>query len=167
MGKWRGHGEGSISQRKDGRWTARVDLGYVNGKRKRKQIYGKTRKEVPEHLKVLLRDQQQGLELDVKRQTVAQFLTRWLTDVVEPSTRPATFRVYAYIVRSHLIPQIGHHQLTKLTPQHVQTMLRRKHETGLSPATVQRLRGVLRNALTQVLKWGLVVRNVAMLVEPP
>jgi integrase len=160
-------GKGSISQRQDGRWTARVDLGYVNGKRKRKQIYGKTRKEVAEQLKVLLRDQQQGLELDVQRQTVAHFLTRWLTDVVEPSTRPATFRVYAYIVRSHLIPQIGHHQLAKLTPQQVQAMLRRKREAGLSPATVQRVRDVLRNALTHALKWGLIVRNVAMLVEPP
>ena len=46
-------GEGSISKREDGRWTARVDLGYVDG-RQRKQIYGKTRKEVAEQLKVLL-----------------------------------------------------------------------------------------------------------------
>jgi integrase len=48
----RGHGEGSICRRKDGRWTARIDLDYVNGKRK--QIYGKTRKEVAEKLKVLI-----------------------------------------------------------------------------------------------------------------
>ena len=38
-----------------------VDLGFVNGKRKREVIYGKTRKEVAEKLKVVLRDQQQGL----------------------------------------------------------------------------------------------------------
>ncbi len=43
MGK-RGHGEGSIYQRKDGRWTASIT---VEG-RKRKYIYGKTRKEVQE-----------------------------------------------------------------------------------------------------------------------
>ncbi len=61
MSTRRGQGEGSISQRaSDGLWTARVDLGYVNGKRKRKQIYGKTRKEVAEALKILLRDQQVG-----------------------------------------------------------------------------------------------------------
>lgn len=57
----RGHGEGSITQRKDGRWEARADLGYVNGKRKCKSIYGKTRREVAEKLKKSLRDQQQGL----------------------------------------------------------------------------------------------------------
>ncbi len=55
----RGHGEGSIYQRSDnGIWCTVVDLGYVNGKRKRKYIYGKTRKEVAEKLKVVLRDQQ-------------------------------------------------------------------------------------------------------------
>ncbi len=57
-----GHGEGSIYQRSDnGLWCTVVDLGVVNGKRKRKYIYGRTRKEVAEKLKVVLRDQQQGV----------------------------------------------------------------------------------------------------------
>ena len=138
-----GHGEGSISQRKEGRWTARVDLGIVDGKRK--QIYGKTRKEVAEQLKVVLRDQQRGLDIATERQTVAQFLTRWLADVVEPGTRPATYRVYEQLTRIHLIPALGHHPLAKLTPQHVQAVLQAKNAAGVSPATLHHLRAVLRN----------------------
>ena len=101
--KRRGHGEGSISLRKDGRWWARVDLGVVEVKdkdgitrrtRKRKQIYGKTRKEVAEKLKVLLREQQQGLPVSVERQTVSQFMDRWLTDTIEPYRRPKTVASY-------------------------------------------------------------------------
>ena len=47
MASRRGHGEGSIYQREnDGKWCATVDLGWVNGKRKRKVIYGRTLKEV-------------------------------------------------------------------------------------------------------------------------
>jgi len=73
MASRRGHGEGSIYQREsDGRWCSTVDLGWVNGKRKRKVIYGKTRKEVAEKLKVVLRDQQQGLPVAMERQTVGQ-----------------------------------------------------------------------------------------------
>ena len=49
--KKRGHNEGSIHQRKDGRWVAVVDLGYVNGKRKRKYIYGSRRQDVAEKMK--------------------------------------------------------------------------------------------------------------------
>ncbi len=64
MGTRRGHGEGAIYYREsDQRWCTSVDLGWVNGKRKRKVIYGKTRKEVSEKLKVMLRDQQQGHRL--------------------------------------------------------------------------------------------------------
>ena len=43
----RGHGEGSIYQRKDGRWAASMTLEGL----KRKTFYGKTSKEVKEQLK--------------------------------------------------------------------------------------------------------------------
>ena len=67
----RGHGEGSIYQRKDGRWVASITL----DRRKRKYFYGETRKEVQEQLKVALREQQQGMLLAGPHQTVEQFLT--------------------------------------------------------------------------------------------
>src|ERR687893_2435083 len=112
MASRRGHGEGSIYQREsDGKWCAVVDLGYVGNKRKRKVIYGETRREVAEKLKVALRDQQQGLPVAVERQTVAQFLDRWLEDVVKPSVRPKTYHSYAQLVRLYLAPALGHHQL--------------------------------------------------------
>jgi len=63
--------------------------------------------------------------------------------------------------------------LDKLTPQHVQKLLNELLErggeagTGLSPRTVQYARATLRRVLGQALKWGLVTRNVATLVEPP
>jgi len=47
MAKRHGNGEGGIYQREsDGIWCASVDLGFMNGKRRRKVIYGKTCKEV-------------------------------------------------------------------------------------------------------------------------
>jgi len=46
----RGNSEGSIYQRNDGRWVSVIDLGYQDGKRHRKSIYGKTRKEVQKKL---------------------------------------------------------------------------------------------------------------------
>lgn len=168
MSSRRGHGEGSIYQREsDGRWCATVTLGYRNGKRARKAIYGTTRKEVAEKLKVILRDQQQGLPVAVERQTVAQFLTRWLDDVVKPTTRPKTHASYAQLVRLYIAPALGRHQLATLEPQHVQALLNAKLQDGLSPRTVLHIRAVLRRALGQALKWGLVRRNVATLIDPP
>jgi hypothetical protein len=53
----RGHGEGSIFRRADGRWAAEVDFGYSGGKRNRTTVYGRTRKEVQEKLDALRLEQ--------------------------------------------------------------------------------------------------------------
>jgi hypothetical protein len=168
----RGQGEGTIVVRADGRWAAAMNLGYTVGmdgkrRRRRKWFYGKSRKEVQEQLTKALNDQRQGLPVISERQTAAQFLDRWLADVAKPRVRPKTLHSYEQIVRLHLKPAIGHHQLAKLSPQHVQALLNDKLAAGLSPRTVQYIRAVLRQALGQALKWGLVARNVATLVDPP
>jgi integrase len=42
-GRSRGKTEGTLYRRADGRWEARLNLGYVNGRRKRKCFYAHTR----------------------------------------------------------------------------------------------------------------------------
>ncbi|NJN17254.1 MAG: site-specific integrase [Oscillochloris sp.] len=162
MGKRRGHGEGSIYQREsDGLWCTSVDLGVVNGKRRRKVIYGKTRKEVAEKLKALHRDQHLGLNLSAESMTVKQYLERWLAEVVQVRNRPRTHKSYDDTVRLYITPHLGALQLTKLQPEHVQAMITSLSQANLSPRTIQYTRAVLRKALNQALKWGYVVRNVA------
>ena len=163
----RGHGEGSIFKRKDGRWVCAVTLGFQGGKIKRKTIYGRTRKEVQDKLTPILRDLQKGIPVITERQTVGQFLDRWLSDSVKISVRPKTFSSYSDLVRLHIKPELGHIQLTKLSPQHVQGLLKDRLKAGLSARTVQYIRTVLRVALGQALKWNLVARNVAALVDSP
>jgi integrase len=116
-GRRRGHGEGAIYQREsDGKWCASVDLRFVNGKRRRKIIYGKTRKEVADKLKVLHRDQAAGLDIAPSQQTVKAFLDTWLEQTVKRFNRPRTYDKYAADVKYHIIPAIGNYRLTKLTP---------------------------------------------------
>ena len=103
----RGQNEGTISKRADGRWMARLNLGYVNGKRKRLTFYGKTRKEVAEKLVAAQRELQQGLPVAVERQTVAQYLAHWLEHSVKPARTYNTHRSYAKITRLYLVPQLG------------------------------------------------------------
>lgn len=78
-----------------------------------------------------------------------------------------TYASYACLIRIHLIPELGHVPLAKLSPQQVQALLNRKLASGLAPRRVAMIRGVLRTALNQALRWGLVARNVATLVTPP
>lgn len=164
----RGAGEGAIYQRaSDGRWVGSVDLGWHGGKRRRRVIYGDTRKEVADRLKELHTQQQAGALLAADRQTVASFLDRWLEDVVKPTRRIRTYEAYCQLTRLYITKTIGHHRLDRLTPQHVQAMMTGQVKAGLSPRTAQFTRAVLRRALGQAVKWGMVPRNVAALVDPP
>jgi integrase len=163
----RGRGEGTISQLPDGSWWARVNLGYANGKRRRKAIYGKTRGQVAAKLTSVLRDVQQGLPVPSERQTVAQFLKHWLENVARPRLRPRPFLTYEQAIRLHIAPAIGRHPLQKLTPQHVQTWLNEHQAAGASARNCRYARAILRTALSEALRWGLVSRNVATLVDPP
>ena len=95
----RGHGEGSIYQRSDGRWAASISL--EGGKRK--TFYGKTRKAVQEQLKTALHQQQQGILATGPQQKVEQFLQHWLENVHKQSIRSRTYERYEEIVRLHLV----------------------------------------------------------------
>jgi integrase len=101
------------------------------------------------------------------RLTVEDFLTRWLEDVVRPTRQPGTYGNYRKDVRQHIVPAIGRRPLSKLTAVDVQRLLQLKVDAGLSPRTVQGIRATLRAALSRAVKWNIVPRNVAALVDPP
>ncbi len=161
--KRRGHNEGTISERSDGRWEARLSL--PNGKRK--CFYGKTRKDVAQKLAAALRDQQQGLPIVAERQTVAQYLEQWLNDTARHTLRPRTFIRYQQLIRKHALPSLGKLALAKLTPQHLSALYGERLATGLSPRSVQFLHAVLHRALKQAMRWDLIARNPADLVDAP
>jgi len=167
MNRKRGQGEGNIYKRNDGRWAARVSVGYRNGKRARRWVYGKTRAEAANKLRSVIVAHEQGTLVDPGRVTVEKFLTGWLEDCARPKLRPRTLLSYAQVVRLHILPPLGRVPLQKLSPQHVQTWLNDLQRSGLSPRTCHYARAILRSALGQALRWGVVSRNVAALVEGP
>jgi integrase len=146
--KKRGRNEGSVFQRTDGRWCAQLDLGWQNGRRVRKYIYGATAAEVQAQLLKARSDKAYGLPVKVERQTVAEYLQRWLVEGAKPSTRPRTFERYEQLIRLHIVAEIGKIRLEKLAPSDVQGLLNRKLARGLSPKSVRHLRAVLTVALT-------------------
>ena len=163
----RGPHEGSVHQRKDGRWVGSVHVGWVDGKRQRKHDFGRTRAEVVEKMKPLIRACDEQRPVPDQRAKLGPFLHSWLEDVARPTIRASTYDSYRDIVELHLVPGLGRIPLAKLTPADVQGFLNRKLEAGLSPRRVQMLHAVLRRALKTAEEWGMVSRNVARLAKPP
>lgn len=163
----RGSGEGSIYQRDEGTWTGAIDFGWVDGKRRRKVVYGTTQSEVVSKLKKLHTQLDAGLPLPDDQITVSELMERWLSDVVVDRVSPNTVSNYRAVATRHIIPTLGRTRLAKLTPFDVQRLMRSKLDSGLSPRTVRLIRGVLVQAIGQAERWGLVGRNVAALTDGP
>lgn len=163
----RGSNEGTIRKRPDGRWEARAVITLPDGSRVRRSYLARTRTDAAEKLRLALQAEATGTSVADHRLTVGRFLEQWLGDVVAPTVRPLTLQSYRSMVRLHLEPGLGHLPLVRLSPHQVQTFLNARTAAGLSPRTVAYCRAVLRQALGQAERWGLVTRNVARLVQPP
>lgn len=119
----RGSGEGSIYRRaSDKRWVTTVELGYVGGKRMRKVLYGRTRKEVTEKLKQLHRAQHEGVLRATDKTTVKTYLLDWL-DLAHVRRLGSTVAHYRYLIETYIIVRIGHIRLEKLASDDIAALV--------------------------------------------
>jgi integrase len=163
----RGNNEGTIRQRNDGRWEARFTYWDGEGIRQRKSIYADTRDEARQRLNEAQSQLAKGIAPVDERITFGRYLEQWLTTTAAPVLKPKTLQSYRHLVEKHIAPALGRQPLNSLTPQTLRAFLTAKRESGLSGRTVQYAHAVIRKALGDALKDGLVVRNVATLVKPP
>jgi integrase len=162
----RGHGEGSIYQRKsDGRWIGAIDLGRAGGKRSHRFVTGKSAREVSERLKVLLRDQQLGRVSAGGRVKVGRYLSDWLSDT-GPSLAPKTLTRYRSLANHW--SELFEMPLETVTRSHVQRILNAKEATA-KPQTIHHMRAMLRTALNAAIKDGILPpgHNVAAAARSP
>jgi integrase len=167
MARRRGNGEGTITRRKDERWEAKCTVHTAKGP-KRRALYGKTRAEVAEKLITALSDRSSGLaNFDAGSLTVGEYVGRWLSDSVRGSVRTSTYASYERQLRRYVVPPLGRVKLKQLTAAHVQALYRSMQDRGLSPRTVRYAHAVLRRALKQAARWGMIPRNPCDDTDPP
>ena len=167
MGK-RASGEGSIRQRKDGRWEARYSCGYdpKTGKPIRKSVYGLTQKEVREKLTSIAKSIDDNTYIAPKTITVGDWLELWLKEYVQVSVKPLTFKSYEVVVRVHIKPAIGSIKLQALKAPQIQAFYN-SLITDKSPKTIKNIHGVLHKALDKAIKIGYITTNPASVCDIP
>ncbi|MET8411770.1 tyrosine-type recombinase/integrase [Streptomyces sp. NPDC005195] len=183
----RANGDGTVYQRKDGRWEA---AGYVlaaGDTRKRIHVYGTTRKEALALLTEKVATSNRGIAAPSAQGSVAAFLTYWLETVAVHRLRENTHTRYTACVRLYVIPGLGRKKLAKLTAKDVRTWLDQLRTTcqccargldtnrdqpqccaagtccrkRLSPLTLAYVHSVLKSALEHAVREEEIPRNVA------
>ena len=166
MSRRRSNGEDSVYRDGD-RWRGAISLGYdANGFRVRKKVSGRTRTEVVAKLRKLRQQLDSGVIPDDKL-TVQAFLDRWLAINLPGSVAESTEDDYVDTVRLHLGPALGRQRLAKLTVADLDKLWKAKRDAGYKPNSVRIVRTVLRRALGQAQREGIISRNAAALSSPP
>jgi integrase len=183
----RANGDGTVYQRKDGRWEA---AGYVlapGNTRRRIRVYGTTRKEALAKLTEKIAASNRGIAAPSAQGSVAAFLTYWLETVAVHRLRETTHTRYTACVRLYVVPGLGRKKLAKLTAKDVRTWLDQLRTTcqcctrgldtnrdqpqccaagkcchkRLSPLTLAYVHSVLKSALEHAVREEEIPRNVA------
>ena len=94
-------------------------------------------------------------------------LDRWLTVNLPGTVAESTEDGYAVQVRLHLIPALGRKRLAQLTVTDLDRLWKAKRDAGYSSNSVRLMRTVLRRALGQAVREGIMSRNVAGLSTAP
>jgi len=158
----RAPGEGSVFQRKDGRWVMQIWTGSAY-----KQKYVKSQKEGFEKLRQAQRELEQGILPTQPDQMLEQYLEYWIEEVHKPTIKLSSYVKYRKLIRLYILPELGKIKLQKLTPQHINSLYRKMEKRGLKPKTINSVHGLLHKALDNAVKWGYMARNVCDSVSPP
>lgn len=159
------HNSGTIRQRPDGRWEARVTIGTNpgTGKPVRKSIYGATQKEVRQKMQKTIVEVDEGIYAAPSKLTVKQWLEIWTTEYLG-SVKETTRQRYCMDINNYIVPALGAVKLSVLTPAAIQKLYNSlispdRKPKPLKPKSIKNVHGTLHKALKQALKLGYIRSN--------
>lgn len=161
--------KGSVHQRSKGSYQLRYE-GPPDGTGKRKYLSETvrgTKKEAERVLRERLAAIESGGYVPKHKETVRDFMQRWLDTYASANITLRTLHGYRGYVKRYLDPTIGGVALQNLTPRHIQGVYADMLERGLSNTTVVQLHRIVREDLSHAVKWGILTRNPADATAPP
>lgn len=161
MAKRRSYGEGTITERKDGRYQ--ISVPGPDGKRR--YGYAATEKEAQQKRRKMLADAEQG-KLPLSKQPFKVHAQEWL-EMRHRSVKPNTYINSVARFKVHFLPALGHIPLNKLSPNHIQKMYNKLLDSGISPNTVREYHQTLKVCLNSAVKQGKLDVNPCSHVELP
>ncbi len=169
--------EGNITRRGKSSWRIKYEIARdpLTGARQTRFLTVRgTKKDAQRELTRILHEIDEGAHIDATKESVGEYLARWLRDYAKVNVAPKTFERYSEIVDKHLTPALGAIVLKDLKPLHIQGYYSDALESGrlngpggLAPRTVHHYHRILSQALKQAVRWRMLAINPAEAVTPP
>lgn len=150
-------------------WTYVVDIGKDHtGKRKQKFKGGfKTKKEAEKACAELITQIENEQYIEPSKIRLKDFILEFMEEHEKQTIRPTTYRTQINIIRKHIIPNLGHYELQKLTPMIIQKFYNQKAKEGYSGSYIKLMHAILCKTLRTAHEWEVVNKNVTTLVRSP
>ncbi len=163
MTKQKARRVGTIEPRGDNRWLVRV---FLSRNEEGKRVYASktvvgSRKEAETALSTMVAQQDQGTFVAPSKQTLGDYLTRWLDNDVSMKVTEGTMVGYRQRLTGDIIKPLGHLRLDKVTSQMIQAQYRTLTEGGLGARSVQFTHVLLKTALKKAVGLKLINQNPA------
>ena len=161
-------GNGTIRQRKDGRWEARVTVGRnpSTGKQIQKSIYGKTQAEVSRKLRELCKEVDDGIYKEPVKYTVKDWAEIWLNEYTG-NLKPLTVKQYTTYINNRIVKNMGSVKLTRLDTPIIQRFYNQLTKEGLSPVTIKNIHSILHSMLETAVEVGYMRTNPSNVCRLP
>ena len=143
------------------RWRGAWCVDFRDGSGKRIIQRAESKQEAQERLAEIMRGLKVGsYDPTLAKTPLEEYAPKWL-QIKQAEVKPSTLTSYEYALRVHILPDLGKHQLGKLTREAIKAFLGKKNESGLSRDTVRVLHATLRALLEEAVESGIVPVNVA------
>ena len=157
MGSRRPNGEGTISQRKDGRWVCTLMIGYTAaGKRRFKSFYGKTQAKAKKKRNEFLRLMEAGMLVE-KEYIFDEWADMWF-DNHKDNISPTTQESYSYTLKI-LKDYFGRRKLKDIKAYDIEQLLKKLRRDGRSDSCLTQCRGMLYQIFNKAEANDLVLKN--------
>ena len=110
---------------------------------------------------------EEGTFFEPSKESLEQFLKRWLNHVERQGLKETTLDTYKAYVQAYLNPALGHIPLAQLTSLAIQDAFDAMVDRGLGSLTIRNARRILKRALAKAVKWKKLKDNPAADVETP
>ena len=115
----------------------------------------------------ILRERDQGTAVVPEKITFDEYLDRWMAASKKGSVKANTFASYEFMLGQYVRPYLGSRRLDQISPLEVQQLMTQLAEKDIGPRTIRYAYGLIKDALGQAVRWGMIARNVAENVDPP
>ncbi|MFT4199827.1 tyrosine-type recombinase/integrase [Gordonia sp. (in: high G+C Gram-positive bacteria)] len=155
-------GEGSIFQRGDGMWIAKVmredGTYYQRGRARHDDAMVELRK--------MLEEVRDGIDPAAGTATIDEWMDYWLDAIAATRVRPGTLDTYRSAVKQHIRPNLGTKQLSRLRPADIRLMVKTITDRR-STRTAQAAFNILSKALDDAVNEGTVRENPCHKMDRP